>query len=97
MQDNSESLRLSFDISGLFSEPTTRAALSDREKGASVQHSNLKPETAVERELLDLVDQKLAANPKLQYHEALKLVASERPELDRRYSAIGRGVFTGRE
>ncbi|HLI85787.1 MAG TPA: hypothetical protein VKV17_17870 [Bryobacteraceae bacterium] len=59
--------------------------------------TKLQANTPTEQELLGLVDKKLNENPKLQYHEALKLVASERRDLDRRYTALGRGILTGRD
>lgn len=40
--------------------------------------------------LLATVDEKLKAQPGLQYHEALKLVASEHPELNMRYTRLNR-------
>ncbi len=48
-----------------------------------------------ERELLEAVQQKMHGNPKLQYHDALKLVASERPDLDRRYTKAVRDRMEG--
>jgi hypothetical protein len=53
--------------------------------------------STVEKELLEAVEQKRRENPKLQYHEALKLVASERPELNRRYTRNTRQMMTGRD
>ena len=43
------------------------------------------------------VKEAMAANPKLQHHEALKLVASENPDLDKRYTQLSRQRMTGRE
>jgi hypothetical protein len=52
--------------------------------------------TPVEQELLALVEQKRRDNPKLAYHEALKLVAAERPDVDERYTTVTRGLMLGR-
>jgi hypothetical protein len=66
---------------------------SDRgEKGATVEQVY-----GAEKELLDAVEQKLKQEPNLQYHEALKLVASERPDLNQRYTREMRRKMTGRE
>lgn len=43
------------------------------------------------------VREKLAADKTLQYHQALKLVASENPELDKRRTELQRQRFAGRE
>lgn len=51
----------------------------------------------VTRELEGKVAEKQKANPKLQYHEALKLVASENPTLNKRYTELSRRAMTGRE
>ena len=51
----------------------------------------------VERELHAKVDAKLKAEPKLQYHEALKLVARENLALNRRYTELSRQRMAGRE
>jgi hypothetical protein len=53
--------------------------------------------SAVEKELLEAVEQKRRENPELQYHDALKLVASERPDLNQRYTRVTRQMMTGRE
>jgi hypothetical protein len=50
-----------------------------------------------ERELHAKIDQKLKDNPRLQYHEAMKLVASENPALNRRYTELSRQRMTGRD
>jgi phage I-like protein len=51
----------------------------------------------VEARLLALTDEKLKANSGMQYHEALKLVASEHPDLNRQYTVLSRERMTGRE
>jgi Mu-like prophage I protein len=49
------------------------------------------------RELEAKVNEKLKDNKNLQYHEALKLVASENPALNRRYTELSRQRMTGRD
>jgi len=49
------------------------------------------PKGPAERELLAAVEQKMRDQPSLQYHEALKLVASECPDLSERYTRETRG------
>ncbi len=55
------------------------------------------PAGTAEAEVLDLVEAKMKENPALQYHHALKLVASENPDLDVRYTRETRGKLVGRE
>jgi hypothetical protein len=45
----------------------------------------------VDRELLEAVERKRKEHPELEYHEAMKLVASERPDLDRAHARLMRG------
>lgn len=51
----------------------------------------------VEGALFAAVAEKQKLNPQLQYHEALKLVASERPDLNKRYTQLTRGAAVGGE
>jgi hypothetical protein len=51
----------------------------------------------VEGVLFAEVAKKQLANPSLQYHEALKLVASEQPDLNRRYTQLTRRAAVGGE
>jgi len=50
----------------------------------------------VQKELFAAVEQKQRENPKLQYGEALKLVARERPDLDAQYTRLSRQKVIGR-
>jgi hypothetical protein len=50
---------------------------------------------AVERQIEDLVKQKQELNPRLKYHEALKLVASEHRDLDVRKTRLSRRRMNG--
>jgi len=50
----------------------------------------------VEAALLAKVDEKMKAAPALQYHEALKLVASENPDLNKQYTDLSRRRMEGR-
>jgi len=47
--------------------------------------------TQVDRELLEAVERKRKEHPELEYHEAMKLVASERHDLDRAHTRLMRG------
>jgi hypothetical protein len=51
--------------------------------------------TEAEKEMLAAVDQKRQEDSKLQYHDAVKLVASEKPELARRYRRATLGMMKG--
>lgn len=51
----------------------------------------------VQGALLSKVDEKMKADPKLGYGDALKLVASENPDLDKRYTELNRRRATGHE
>ena len=51
----------------------------------------------VQGALLSKVDEKMKADPKLGYGDALKLVASENPDLDKRYTELNRRRATGVE
>jgi hypothetical protein len=68
-----------------------KISLSDLRKPLSIPGSGTGTSTRAERELLDLTARKMAEDPKLQYHDALKLVASERRDLDMQYTAEVRG------
>jgi hypothetical protein len=50
-----------------------------------------------ERMLLAKVGEKVQANPAMQYGDALKLVAAENPDLNRRYTELSRRKMEGRE
>jgi hypothetical protein len=51
----------------------------------------------VEARLFAAVAEKQKGRPEMQYHEALKLVASEQPELNRRYTELVRKRTMGRD
>lgn len=44
-----------------------------------------------DRELLEAVERKRKEHPELEYHQVLKLVASERPDLNRAHTRLMRG------
>jgi phage I-like protein len=49
----------------------------------------------VEALIVSLADAKVKADPKLQYHDAVKLVASERPDLNKRRTQLQRPAVAG--
>jgi hypothetical protein len=51
----------------------------------------------VQAQLLRLTDAKMKADPTLQYHQALKLVASENRALEERYAQLSRRASSGKE
>jgi len=73
---------------------TRRARTPPRGIGGGDGSSDLQK---VQGALLSKVDEKMKADPKLGYGDALKLVASENPDLDKRYTELNRRRATGVE
>ncbi len=62
---------------------TKKLTASEKDRLARVEKSTAKGELQyVESQIDACTREKMAGNPDLQYHEALKLVAHDRPDLD---------------
>jgi len=61
-------------------------------EGVLFKGSDREVTTQSERELLEAIERKWKEHPELEYHQALKLVASERPDLNRAHTRLMRGL-----